>query len=211
MFTGMTPVAPPRPSWNYRKEDDGGIITDMLCHWRYVIHNLFGPIKSLSCLGATHIKERVDEAGKTYKATADDAAYATFELENGVVVHFNSSWVTRPRRDDLLTIQMDGTRGSAVAGLRDCVVQHESATPRPTWNPDVPSSIEHLKAWTRVPDYEMCDNAFKVQWEMFLKHVVKDEPWQFDLLEGATGVQLPELGLQSWEQRRWLEVPALEP
>jgi predicted dehydrogenase len=209
VFTGLTPVAPQRPSWNYRKEDDGGIIVDMLCHWRYVIHNLFGPIKSLSCLGATHIKERVDEDGKKYKCTADDAAYATFELENGVVVHFNSSWVTRVRRDDLLTIQVDGTKGSAVAGLRDCVVQHDSATPRPTWNPDVPSSIDHLDAWTRVPDYQVCDNAFKVQWEMFLRHVVKDEPWKYDLLEGAKGVQLTELGLESWEKRQWVDVPEL--
>ncbi|GFZ51402.1 hypothetical protein JCM24511_09164 [Saitozyma sp. JCM 24511] len=209
VFTGLTPVAPQRPSWNYRKEDDGGIIVDMLCHWRYVIHNLFGPIKSLSCLGATHIKERVDENGKKYKCTADDAAYATFELENGVVVHFNSSWVTRVRRDDLLTIQVDGTKGSAVAGLRDCVVQHDSATPRPTWNPDVPSSIDHLDAWTRVPDYQVCDNAFKVQWEMFLRHVVKDEPWKYDLLEGAKGVQLTELGLESWEKRQWVDVPEL--
>ena len=211
VFTGLTPVHPQRPSWNYRKEDDGGIISDMLCHWRYVIHNLFGPIKSLSCHGAIHIKQRVDEEGKTYKCTADDAAYTTFELENGTVVHFNSSWVTRPRRDDLLTIQVDGTKGSAVAGLRDCVVQHESATPRPTWNPDVPSTIDHFKAWTRVPDYEVYENAFKLQWEMFLKHVVKGEPWKYDLLEGARGVQLTELGLESWEQRRWVDVPEIGP
>ncbi|OCF45344.1 hypothetical protein I317_00867 [Kwoniella heveanensis CBS 569] len=210
VFTGLTPIAPQRPSWNYRKEDDGGIIVDMLCHWRYVIHNLFGPIKTFTCLGATHIPERVDEQGKKYKCTADDAAYATFELENGVIVHFNSSWTTRPRRDDLLTIQVDGSEGSAVATLRDCVVQHASATPRPTWNPDVPATIDHFAAWTRVPDWQVCDNAFKVQWEMFLRHVVKDEPWRYDLLEGARGVQLTELGLKSWEERRWVDVPELK-
>ena len=209
VFTGLTPVAPQRPSWNYRKEDDGGIIVDMLCHWRYVIHNLFGPIKSLTCLGATHIKERVDEAGKKYKCTADDASYATFELENGVVVNFVSSWTTRPRRDDLLTIQVDGTQGSAVATLRDCVIQHESSTPRPVWNPDVPATIDHFATWSKMPDYQICDNAFKVQWEMFLKHVVKNEPWKYDLLEGARGVQLTELGLKSWEERRWVDVPQL--
>lgn len=212
VFTGLgLPVDPQRPSWNYKKEEDGGIISDMLCHWRYVIHNLFGPIKSLSCLGATHVPERVDERGQVYKATADDAAYATFELENGVIVHFNSSWVTRPRRDDLLTIQVDGTRGSAVAGLRDCVAQHESATPRPTWNPDVPSTIDHFATWTTVPAWQECDNAFKVQWEMFLRHVVLDEPWTYDLLEGAKGVQLTELGLQSWQDRRWIDVEELKP
>ena len=151
----------------------------------------------------------MDEAGKPYKCTADDASYCTFELAGGIVAHFNSSWVTRPRRDDLLTIQVDGTKGSAVAGLRDCVIQHDSATPRPTWNPDVPSTIDHLAAWTRVPDYAIFDNAFKVQWEMFLKHVVKDEPWKYDLLEGARGVQMAELGLKSWEERKWVDVVPL--
>ena len=210
VFDGQTPVVPQRPSWNYRKEDDGGIISDMLCHWRYVIDNLFGEIKSVSCLGATHIKERVDENGKLYKCTADDSAYATFELKSGVIVNFNSSWTVRVRRDDLLTIQVDGTKGSAIAGLRDCVVQHESATPRPTWNPDVESPIKHLDCWTRVPDYQAFDNAFKVQWEVFLKHVVKDEPWKYTLLEGAKGVQLCEKGTESWEQRRWVDIPVLE-
>src|SRR4029077_825100 len=116
-----------RPSWNYRKEDDGGIIVDMLCHWQYVIQNLFGEVKSLTCLGATHIPQRWDEAGKPYKCTADDSAYATFELVNGVICHFNSSWDVRVRRDDLLTLQVDGTHGSAVAGLRDCTAQPPSA------------------------------------------------------------------------------------
>ncbi len=210
VFDGKTPVAPQRPSWNYRKEDDGGIISDMLCHWRYVIDNLFGDIKALSCMGATHVKERIDESGNPYACTADDSAYATFELTNGVIVNFNSSWTVRVRRDDLLTIQVDGTKGSAVAGLRDCVVQHESATPRPTWNPDVDGGIDHLGAWTRVPDYQTFDNAFKIQWELFLRHVVADEPWKYTLLEGAKGVQLTELGVQSWEQRRWVDVPELE-
>lgn len=210
VFDGLGPVAPQRPSWNYKKEEDGGIISDMLCHWQYVISNLFGEIKSLSCLGATHVKQRVDEQGKTYQCTADDSAYATFELQNGVIVHFNSSWAVRVRRDDLLTIQVDGTKGSAVAGLRNCVSQHESQTPRPTWNPDVDSSIKYLEGWSTVPDYQVFDNAFKVQWEMFLKHVVKDEPWKHTLLEGAKGVQLTELGEQSWAQRKWLDVPPLE-
>ncbi|KAH7166376.1 oxidoreductase domain-containing protein [Dactylonectria macrodidyma] len=210
VFDGKGPVAPQRPSWNYRKEDDGGIISDMLCHWQYVIQNLFGDIGSLTCTGATHVKERVDEQGKTYKCTADDSAYATFELTNGIMVHFNSSWTVRVRRDDLLTIQVDGTKGSAVAGLRDCVAQHESQTPRPTWNPDVDSPIKYSDGWSRVPDYQAFDNAFKVQWEMFLRHVVKDEPWRHSLLEGAKGVQLTELGIQSWEKRAWVDVPELK-
>src|SRR5262245_10590522 len=80
-----------RPSWNYRAQDGGGIILDMLCHWRYVLDNLFGSVRAVSCLGATHIPERVDEQGRAYAATADDAAYATFELDGGVIAQINSS------------------------------------------------------------------------------------------------------------------------
>jgi predicted dehydrogenase len=198
-----------RPSWNYRKEDDGGIIVDMLCHWRYVIDNLFGDVRAVSCLGATHVPRRWDEAGRPYACTADDSAYATFELGNGVVCHFNSSWCVRVRRDDLLTLQVDGTDGSAVAGLRDCVAQPLSATPRCVWNPDVDSEIKYFDGWNRVPIDDPCDNAFKVQWELFLKHVVRGDPFPWNLLAGAKGVQLAELGLRSWAERRWVEVPAL--
>ena len=210
VFTGTDGITPQRPSWNYRKEDDGGIIVDMLCHWRYVLDNLFGKVKAVSCYGATHIDERLDEAGKPYKCTADDAAYATFELEGGVVAQFNSSWTVRVRRDDLLTLQVDGTMGSAVAGLRDCVAQHHGATPRPVWNPDIDSPIDFYDNCSRVPAQQVFDNAFKVQWEMFLLHVVKDEPWQYSLLEGAKGVQLAEKGLESWAKRAWVEIPELK-
>jgi predicted dehydrogenase len=208
VFEGDT-VPPQRPSWNYRKEDDGGIIVDMLCHWRYVLDNLFGSVKAVSCLGATHIPERIDEQGKKYKCTADDAAYATFELEGGVIAHFNSSWVTRVRRDDLLTVQVDGSHGSAVAGLRDCWIQHYGNTPRPTWNPDVPQPINFVDGWGKLPEQESYDNAFKIQWELFLRHVVKDEPFRWSLKEGAKGVQLAELGLDSWQKRAWVTVPEL--
>ncbi len=203
-------VTPQRPSWNYRKEDGGGIILDMLCHWRYVLDNLFGNVKAVSCLGATHIPERIDEAGKPYKCTADDSAYSTFELEGGIVAHFNSSWSVRVRRDDLVTVQVDGTRGSAVAGLRGCYIQHYGATPRPVWNPDIDSPIDFMGGWQKLPDQEAnYDNAFKAQWELFLKHVVKDTPFRWDLREGAKGVQLAEKGLESWEKRAWVDVPEL--
>jgi predicted dehydrogenase len=198
-----------RPSWNYRKEDDGGIIVDMLCHWRYVLDNLFGEVKAVSCLGATHIPERVDEQGKRYRCTADDSAYATFELEDGVIAHFNSSWTVRVRRDDLLTVQVDGTHGSAVAGLRECWIQHYGNTPKPTWNPDIPQPIDFFNGWAKVPEQENHDNAFKIQWELFLRHVVLNEPFPWTLLQGAKGVQLAELGLQSWAERRWLPVGKL--
>jgi predicted dehydrogenase len=199
-----------RPSWNYRKEDDGGIIVDMLCHWQYVIQNLFGEIKSLTCLGATHIPTRWDETGKPYACTADDAAYATFELKNGIICQFNSSWDVRVNRDDLLTLQVDGTQGSAVAGLRDCKAQSLAATPRCVWNPDIDSGINYKDGWTRVPDQGPYDNAFKVQWELFLKHVVTGSPFPWTLREGAKGVQLAELGLTSWAQRKWVDVPELK-
>lgn len=198
-----------RPSWNYRKEDDGGIIVDMLCHWRYVLDNLFGAVKGVSCVGATHISERIDEQGKAYKATADDSAYATFELEGGVIAHFNSSWTVRVRRDDLLTLQVDGTKGSAVAGLRECYIQHYGNTPKPVWNPDVPQPINFYNDWAQVPEQELFDNAFKAQWELFLKHVVLGTPFRYDLLEGAKGVQLAEKGLESWKKRAWVAVEDL--
>lgn len=198
-----------RPSWNYRKEDDGGIIVDMLCHWRYVLDNVFGKVKAVSCIGATHIPQRIDENGKAYKCTADDAAYATFELEDGIIAHFNSSWTVRVRRDDLLTLQVDGTHGSAVAGLRECYIQHYGNTPKPVWNPDIQQPINFFDGWSKVPEQEVYDNAFKVQWELFLKHVVKNEPFPWDLKAGARGVQLAEKGIESWNKRCWVDVPEL--
>jgi predicted dehydrogenase len=209
VFEGDT-VPAQRPSWNYRKEDGGGIILDMLCHWRYVIDNLFAPVKAVSCVGATHIPERRNESGKPYECTADDSAYATFELEGGIIAHFNSSWCVRVRRDDLLTLQVDGTKGTAVAGLRHCWIQPYGATPRPVWNPDIESPLNYFDGWQKVPEQDTFDNAFKRQWELFLRHVVKDEPFRWGLLEGAKGVQLAERGLESWRKRAWVDVEHLE-
>ncbi|HEY5830466.1 MAG TPA: Gfo/Idh/MocA family oxidoreductase [Hyphomicrobiaceae bacterium] len=199
-----------RPSWNYRAEDGGGIILDMLCHWRYVLDNTFGNVKSVSCLGATHIPERIDEAGKRYKATADDAAYATFQLDGGVIAHFNSSWVTRVRRDDLLTLHVDGTHGSAVAGLQEVVTQQRMATPKPVWNPDVKQPIDFFEGWQQVPETQAFDNGFKLQWEAFIRYVAEGAPYKWDLVEGAKGVQLVECALRSWKERRWIDVPDLK-
>ena len=198
-----------RPSWNYRKKDGGGIILDMLCHWRYVMDNLFGEVKSVSCLGATHIPKRVDENGKIYKVDVDDAAYATFELETGVIVLINSSWTTRVRRDDLVTFQVDGTHGSAVAGLQKCWSQQRVNTPRPVWNPDVPQPIEFYKTWQEVPGLGVYDNGFKTEWEMFIRHLYEDAPFKWTLLEGAKGLQLVEASMKSWKERRWIDIPAL--
>lgn len=199
-----------RPSWNYKAAEGGGIILDMLCHWRYVLDNLFGSVKAVSCMGATHIPERRDETDRPYQADADDAAYATFELEGGVIVQINSSWCVRVRRDDLVTFQADGVKGSAVAGLTRCWTQDRVNTPKPVWNPDEPQTLEFFSTWAEVPDRGPAKNGFRSQWELFLRHVVEDTPWRYGLMEGAKGVQLAELGLQSWRERRWLDVPSLE-
>lgn len=199
-----------RPSWNYRTADGGGIISDMLCHWRYVLDNVVAPVKSVSCLGATHIPTRWDEQDKAYDATADDAAYATFLLEGDIVAHINSSWCTRVRRDDLVTFQIDGMHGSAVAGLHKCWSQHRVNTPKPVWNPDQPQTMNFFDDWEEVPDNTVFDNGFKVQWEQFLRHVAEDGPWNYTLTEGAKGVQLAEAGYQSWKERRWIDLPDLE-
>ena len=198
-----------RPSWNYRAADGGGIILDMMCHWRYVLDNMFGAVKSVSCLGATHIPKRWDEKGQPYVANADDACYATLQLEGDIVAHINSSWCTRVRRDDLVTFHVDGTHGSAVAGLQDCRTQARVNTPKPVWNPDLKQSIDFLGGWQDVPDTRVAENGFKVQWEAFIRHVVAGTPFQWNLLEGAKGVQLVECSLQSWRERRWIDVPAL--
>ncbi|CAN5157444.1 Gfo/Idh/MocA family oxidoreductase [soil metagenome] len=202
-----------RPSWNYRSEDGGGIIADMFCHWRYVLDHTFGEVTAVQAIGATHVPERVDEQGRTYAATADDAAYGTFRLagaDNEIIAQFNSSWTVRVYRDELLSIQVDGTEGSAIAGLRGCKTQHRVNTPRPTWNPDIENPFNFFADWQDVPDNGDFDNAFKHQWELFLRHVAIDTPYIHDFYEGAKGVQLAELGLQSWKEKRWLDVPALE-
>lgn len=199
-----------RPSWNYKKAEGGGIILDMLCHWRYVLDNLFGEVKAVSCLGATHIPERWDERGRKYAADTDDACYATFELAGGVIAHVNSSWTTRVRRDDLVTFHVDGTLGSAVAGLQSCRVQPRVNTPRPVWNPDVKQTIDFFDGWQEVPDNQAYDNGFKAEWEMFIRHLYENAPFKWNLVEGAKGVQLAELALTSWKERRWIDVPALE-
>jgi predicted dehydrogenase len=202
-----------RPSWNYRKEDGGGMILDMMCHWRYVLDNLFGQVKSVSCLGVTHIPKRWDEAGKPYAATADDAAYATCKLEghNGepVVAQLTMSWATRVRRDDLVTFSVDGTDGSAVAGLTSCRAQSRVATPRPVWNPDEKQTMNFFDQWQEIPDTQIYENGFKIQWEHFIRYVVENAPYKWTLEEGAKGVQLVEAALASSDSRRWIDVPAL--
>jgi predicted dehydrogenase len=198
-----------RPSWNYRAADGGGIVVDMFPHWQYVLEQLFAPVRSVQAVIATHVPTRVDEGGESYDATADDAAYGIFELDGGIIAQINSSWAVRVYRDELVEFQVDGTHGSAVAGLRECRVQHRAATPKPVWNPDLPATERFRDQWQRVPDNEEFDNGFKVQWEAFLRHVVEDQPFPWDFGAGARGVQLAELGLRSAREGRRIEVPEL--
>jgi predicted dehydrogenase len=199
-----------RPSWNYRAQDGGGMILDMFPHWQYVLEGIIAPIRSVYAHTATHIERRVDEQGNSYKATADDAAYGIFELDGGIVAQINSSWTVRVDRDELVEFQVDGTEGSAVAGLRDCRIQHRGVTPKPVWNPDLPATEDFRGQWQPVPDNEEFDNGFKAQWELFLRHVYTGSPYQWDLLEGAKGVQLAELALRSAREGRRVAVPQLD-
>jgi len=198
-----------RPSWNYRAEDGGGIVLDMFPHWHYVLERLFGPVRAVTAVVATHVPRRVDERGEEYEATADDAAYAIFELAGGIVAQINSSWTVRVHRDELVEFQVDGTHGSAVAGLRTCRIQHRGATPKPVWNPDLPNAESFRDQWQVVPDNEEYDNGFKVQWEAFLRHVVEGTPFPWDFASAARGVQLAELGLVSAREGRRVEIPEL--
>jgi predicted dehydrogenase len=208
VFEGPEPT-PQRPSWNYRAEDGGGILADMFSHWRYLLDHVIAPVRSVYALAATHIGERVDEGGSPYRCTAEDAAYAVFELEGGIVAQLNSSWCVRVDRDELLELQVDGTEGSAVAGLRDCRVQARADTPRAVWSPDVPNPLRFRDSWVDFAADGDYDNAFKAQWELFLRHVACGGPFPWDLYEGARGVQLAELASRSWREGRALEVPEL--
>jgi predicted dehydrogenase len=202
-------IAAQRPSWNYRKEDGGGIVLDMFPHWQYLLEELFGPITALYARQATHLPRRWDESGAPYDVTADDAAYALLEFSGGAFASVNSSWAVRVNRRELVELHVDGTHGSAVAGLRNCAIQHRVSTPVPVWNPDLPDPNDYLAQWTDIPDNGPAENGFKVQWELFLKAAAQGQPFAWDLTEGAKGVQLAQLARQSSETGRRVEVPRL--
>ena len=203
VFTGETTPSQ-RPGWNYQKSKGGGIIFDMFCHWQYVLENLFGKITSIICQGANHIGKRWDENTKPYTADADDAAYAILCLENDIVVQINSSWCTRVNRDDLVIFHVDGTKGSAVAGLTKCKIQSLEQTPRPIWNPDEPQTMKFTGQWDEVYPELQTENGFKQQWEMFIRYLYEDSPWKFTLQEAARGVRLAECAITSWSKRKWI-------
>jgi predicted dehydrogenase len=203
-------IASQRPSWNYRKEQGGGIVLDMFPHWHYLLTDLLGPVSALYARQATHIPRRWDESGAPYEVTADDSAYALIEFANGALASVNSSWAVRVNRRELVELHVDGTQGSAVAGLRNCAIQHRVSTPMPVWNPDLPDPIDYLAQWTDVPDNEVFENGFRAQWVQFLTHAALGKPFPWDLAQGAKGVQLAELAMESSASGRRLEVPPLE-
>jgi len=196
-----------RPSWNYRAEDGGGIILDMLCHWHYMLAQLFGPITQVHCMKSTQIQNRWDEQGRLYRATAEDTAFVTGLIEDKVPVQINVSWATRVRRDDLLTIHIDGTHGSAVVGARDCFIQPRTLTPKPVWNPDSQAARNYFADWSPVPDNQTFENAFKAQWQAFIDHVVTGVAFPWDFFMGAEGVQLAATCHTSAEEKRLCVVP----
>ncbi|MEE6281609.1 Gfo/Idh/MocA family protein [Georgenia sp. MJ170] len=202
-----------RPSWNYRKEDGGGMVVDMFCHWNYVLEGILGTVDTVTAKAVTHIPTRWDEQGNEYPATADDAAYGIFDITtpggDSVVAQINSSWAVRVYRDELVEFQVDGTHGSAVAGLRNCVAQERAHTPKPVWNPDLPVTEPFRDQWLGVPANDDLDNGFKLQWEEFLRDVLAGREHRFGLLSAARGVQLAELGLQSSAEGRRLDIPAI--
>jgi predicted dehydrogenase len=198
-----------RPSWNYRAQDGGGIVLDMFPHWNYVLENLFGTVRAVTATATRHIGERWDENGEVYEATADDAAYAVFELGDGIIAQINSSWAVRVNRDELVEFQVDGTAGSAVAGLHRCRIQPRAATPMPVWNPDEAEPQSFRDQWQEVPDNTVFGNGFAMQWEQFIRHVAEDAPHPYDLLSGARGVRLAEAGLRSSREGRRIELAEL--
>jgi len=200
-----------RPSWNYRAEDGGGIVLDMFCHWNYILENLFGRVQAVTAKAVTHIPDRWDEQGEKYEATADDAAYGIFELDGGILAQINSSWTVRVNRNELVEFQVDGTNGSAVAGLFGCKIQPGVCTPKPVWDPDVPTDQDFRSQWLQIPDNEEFANGFRAQWEAFLSDVAAGRPHPYDFLAGVRGLELVDAGLRSSKEGRRIEMERVDP
>jgi predicted dehydrogenase len=198
-----------RPSWNYRKAEGGGILLDMFPHWRYLFDRLLGEIKGVFCTKATLIPTRLDERGRPFEVDVEDAAFALFALEGGVLARVSASWATRVKRDDLLRIQVDGTAGSAVAGVHRCFIQPLAATPRPFFDPERPQPMIFHEQWREVPQQGPVENGYRASWEGFLRHVAEDAPFSASLLEGAKGIELAEACHESHERRRWVDLSSL--
>ena len=187
-----------RPSWNYRAQDGGGMVLDMFCHWNYVLENLFGRVEAVTAKAVTHIPERWDERGERYAATADDAAYAIFELEGDVIAQVNSSWAVRVERKELVEFQVDGTHGSAVAGLFGCRIQPREATPEAGVEPR-PAHRPRTSAPSgrRCPTTRSSATGSARSGSSSCSTSTHGRPHPYDFAAGVRGLRLVEAGLQS--------------
>ncbi len=196
-----------RPSWNARKADGGGMILDMMPHYSYMLDAVGGRPLDVVCHADTLVKKRWDEKGEPFTADADDSCLAISRLAGGAMAQIMSSWCVRVKRDDIIVMQVDGTEGSAVAGLQHCYIQRREGTPKGQWSLDVAAPVDFYKDWQKIPETEPYKNAFRIQWEMFLRHVIEGGDYPWNLRAGAQGVQYAEAAEQSWRSRRWIDLP----
>ena len=200
-----------RPSWNYRRADGGGLVLDMFPHWRYVLEGLLGRIRRVAAATSTGVPERVDEAGERYRVDVDDSASALIELESGAFGTIASSWATRVRRDDLLVLQVDGTDGSAIAGLHRCRVQTKVQTPSVrNFLLDRDPDIDYRTSWSEVAADGPIVNSYRAGWEKFLRHLVAGGPLDCDLRAGIRDVAFAQACYRSMAERRWVELDTEE-
>jgi predicted dehydrogenase len=196
-----------RPSWNYRRSGGGGLTMDMYPHWRYIIESILGPIRRIVAATATAIPQRMDESGARYDVDVDDTSVTLVELDNSAVGTIVCSWATRVRRDDLLTFQVDGTAGSAIAGVHRCWTQSAGDTPDVRHiNPTVDVGFDYRRDWKEVSEPVDPTNPYRVGWERFLRHIVAGEPLASDLSAGIRDVKLVEACHRSVSEGRWIDL-----
>ena len=214
VFDGITDAAQ-RPSWNYKRATGGGLVSDMTPHWRYIIEGLLGRIDRIVCATSIAQVERADESGVGFQVDVEDTAPPLLRMESGVTGAILASWATRVRREDLMTMQIDGTKGSAVAGLRRCFTQRAAETPAIAgfrMGKDVDTmnvATDFFVDWQEVSDATPYKNPYRYGWEKFIAHVVADAPFDAPLSAGIRDVQLSQACVESAASGEWMEMPLL--
>jgi predicted dehydrogenase len=204
VFDGVD-VACQRPSWNYRRASGGGLILDMVPHWRYIVEEIVGPIARVVSAAWTATPERVDERGARYRVDVEDSCAVLVALASGACGTILSSWATRVRRDDLLTLQVDGTHGSAIAGLHLCWTQTAGETPRIAhFNVKEDIGADYRAGWREVPAAGPYQNPYRIGWEQFLRHVVAGTPLRATFAAGIRALALAEACARSMKEERWV-------
>ena len=184
----------------------------MYPHWRYIIEAIVGRIVAVSSANWTAVPERIDEQGERYAVDVEDAAATLVELANGAFGTILSSWTSRVRRDDLFTLQVDGTKGSALAGLHRCHVQtmaQTSAVAHFSVMKDL--GADYRDGWSEAPPLGHYVNPYRVGWENFLRHVATGAPMPATLAAGIRDVQFAETCHRSMAERRWIAFPPPDP